>query len=282
MPSNNTQIYNPVPIGVSSAYVVKGLTFNSNNKSIHSRDTAGNILLESGSGLNQLLVVECIDQQYTVESITRVLNTSFDYYSFPVIPIDNVQAPLDEFDVPLPDAVDDIYARYKPLTNSTIVSALLFSQIDMDEVVDGVTQHVNNISKYYITKEIKNSGADLKFRVKINHRYDGGSTTDVPSTVAFSIIKEGPDYPYTPIYKNQQYSRSGEDGRWGVITPYEVWSTEFETIITNAEFEIGDVFSIGANCGHQEQFRYHTINADQSYWVITNASKNVDEWNQPI
>jgi hypothetical protein len=27
---------------------------------------------------------------------------------------------------------------------------------------------------------------------------------------------------------------------------------------------------------------YHTINAATSYWVITDASKNVDKWNQEI
>jgi hypothetical protein len=27
---------------------------------------------------------------------------------------------------------------------------------------------------------------------------------------------------------------------------------------------------------------YHFVIADQSYWVITDASKNVDEWNQEI
>ena len=44
------------------------------------------------------------------------------------------------------------------------------------------------------------------------------------------------------------------------------------------KFEIGDTFGIGAFSGQDT----HTIIADQTYWVITDASKNVDLWNQPI
>jgi hypothetical protein len=31
-----------------------------------------------------------------------------------------------------------------------------------------------------------------------------------------------------------------------------------------------------------EYAEFHTINAIQTYWVITDASRNVDEWNQEI
>jgi len=275
---NNT-IYNGVASAQSVSYVNYGLTYNSNNKSIHSRDTAGNIVIESGSGLNSALIIECVDQQYTVESVTRVLNTAFNYYTFPVTSLDTTGS-IDNFDIPEPIESDIIYARYKPLENYIIPSEATFTQIKMDEVAAGLSQHPTNIDKYYITSEIKNSGKDLRFRVKINHRYDGTSFSDNPSTVAFSIFKEGPDYPLDRLYKNQQYSGIGTDGRWSYMSPYEVWTTKFELVIPNSEFQIGDVFSIGANCGNAEQFRYHTINADQTYWSITDASKNVDEWNQ--
>jgi hypothetical protein len=32
----------------------------------------------------------------------------------------------------------------------------------------------------------------------------------------------------------------------------------------------------------RDDSNYHTINAVTSYWVITDASKNVDKWNQEI
>jgi hypothetical protein len=52
--------------------------------------------------------------------------------------------------------------------------------------------------------------------------------------------------------------------------------------IANEEFEIGDTLSIGAFAGQNDDSAYHFITADQSYWTITDASKNVDEWNQEI
>jgi hypothetical protein len=55
--------------------------------------------------------------------------------------------------------------------------------------------------------------------------------------------------------------------------------------IRNSEFEIGDYyFSIGAKAGggQNTDSSYHYVVAVQSYWVITDASKNVDEWNQEI
>ena len=68
----------------------------------------------------------------------------------------------------------------------------------------------------------------------------------------------------------------------GSINQYEVQNLEVDIVIPNSEFEIGDRFGIGAKAGQNNDTEYHTINALQSYWVITNASKNVDLWNQEI
>jgi hypothetical protein len=48
--------------------------------------------------------------------------------------------------------------------------------------------------------------------------------------------------------------------------------------IKNSDFEIGDIFQIGQKTGQSG----HTILNNQTYWVITDASKTVDEWNQEI
>ena len=63
---------------------------------------------------------------------------------------------------------------------------------------------------------------------------------------------------------------------------YEVQNLEVDIVIPNSEFEIGDRFGIGAKAGQNNATEFHTINALQSYWVITDASKNVDLWNQEI
>jgi hypothetical protein len=65
---------------------------------------------------------------------------------------------------------------------------------------------------------------------------------------------------------------------YGLISNTETQYTYIDETILNSEFEIGDIFSIGVftkNTGHE------ILNA-QTYWVITDASKNVDEWNQEI
>jgi hypothetical protein len=53
-------------------------------------------------------------------------------------------------------------------------------------------------------------------------------------------------------------------------------------ITLNNEFEIGDYFGIGALASENSEFIYQTINSEQTYWVITNAAKDVDEWNREI
>ena len=68
----------------------------------------------------------------------------------------------------------------------------------------------------------------------------------------------------------------------GSIGQYEEQTLKLDLVIFNSEFEIGDYFSIGAFAGQNSEVTFHTINAVQSYWVITDASKNVDEWNQEL
>ena len=266
----------PVSLDQQSIYKQQGLTVTSNNTSIIPRDMAGNIILNENSKTNPLLIIEPVTTKITTNSILRVIETRFQYYSFPttIQPI-TTSANLD-IDIDINQ--DFIYARYKPSENRKINTGD-FSGILMDEVEDGQLQ--KNTNAYYITKTIKNSGVDLRFRININHRYDAPLPTSRNASVAFTIIKQGPNYPLNRTYLGQ-YSRSGEDGEWSVITPFEVWDTFIDVIIPNSEFEIGDSFGIGASASENEDFYYQTINSEQTYWVITDAAKNVDEWNQEI
>jgi hypothetical protein len=54
----------------------------------------------------------------------------------------------------------------------------------MDFVEDGVPQKSTN--QYFITKEIKSLGIDLRFRIKIEHGFD--NTQNGYGTAYFSIL----------------------------------------------------------------------------------------------
>jgi hypothetical protein len=129
-------------------------------------------------------------------------------------------------------------------------------------------------------------------------------TSETIAQTFFTIIKVGPNFELDRNYK-PGYINDGDwnsrplfyvhgdpvENRNGIEQPagsdkdspasieqYNVYSTEIDVIIQNSEFEIGDNFNIGA-CG---KYGPQSINSEQTYWVITDASKNVDLWNQEI
>jgi len=266
----------PIQLEQQARYRTLGLTYISNNDSIIPRDAAGNIIMQEGSDTNPLLIIDPVTEQITTKSALRVLDTAFQYYKFPVTV--NVTSSISNLDLTL-DPIDSVYARYKPSENRKILSTPVFSGILMDEVVEGQIQ--TNINTYYITKEIKESGTNLRFRIKLNHRYDTPLITSGGSRVEFSIMKQGPDTELNRQFKGP-FLPVGNRGTGGIVEPYEVLSTVIDVIISNNEFNIGDIFNIGAKADQNSEFIYHTINAEQTYWVITDASKNVNLWNQEI
>lgn len=257
-------------------YQRDGLTKLSNNDSVVIRDENGNIVLQEGTEKNQLLVIEPTTQRITNASMLRVLNTQFTYFKFParttVIEDETVDLDLD-LDL---QTLDTVFARYRPSEDRKIIAADIYSGILMDEVQDGLPQQTPNT--YTISKELKNSGIDLRFRIKLQHRYDAPNGF---GTAFFSIIKsseQGLDREFRTFENTSQFVPNTP----GSINQYEVQDLEVDFIVPNADFEIGDRFGIGAKAGQNNDTQYHTINALQSYWVITDASKNVDLWNQEI
>jgi len=256
-------------------YQRDGLTKLSNNNSVVIRDENGNINLQEGIEKNQLLIIEPTTQRITNASILKVIDTQFTYYSFPVsIKFDNASLDLDlNVDLALPDPV---FARYRPSENRLILEGTDYSGILMDDVQDGLSQQYTN--RYTISKEIKNLDVDLRFRIKLQHRYDAPSGH---GTAYFSIIKaseQGLDREYRTFENTSTFVPNTP----GSINQYEVQDLEVDIVIPNSEFEIGDSFSIGAKAGQNNDTQFHTINALQSYWVITDANKNVDLWNQEL
>jgi hypothetical protein len=254
-------------------YVSNGLTALSNDTDLVPRDSAGNVIIDAADPENQVLIIEPVVRQITQRSFLNTIDTAFSYFSFPVTttpPIEAVDLTID-----LPETgTDIIYARYKPSEDRKIEkgSDLSYSAILMDEIEDGLPQ--KNTNAYYINKEIKNSGKDLRIRIAVQHRYDT-SDADETSNVLFSLIKTNVD---TGI--DRTYRLYPEDTK--AMSQYQVKTLIIDDVLLNSEFAIGDTFSIGAVCGIDEEFKYHTINAVTSYWIITDNSKNVDEWNQEI
>jgi hypothetical protein len=268
-------------------YVSNGLTALSNDTDLVPRDSAGNVIIDAADPDNQILIIEPVVRRITQRSFLNTINTAFSYFSFPV----TTAPPTEAIDITVGVFTlepDIIFARYKPSEDRKIqkgfinVAALLnpeiytntptqFSGILMDEVVDGLPQ--KNTNAYYITPEIKNSGLDLRIRIQIEHRYDTPDANET-SEVLFSLIKTNVD---TGV--NRSYRVYPEPER--SMSQYQIKTLIIDDVVLNSEFDNGDTFGIGAICGHNEEFKYHTINAVTSYWVTTDNAKNVDKWNQP-
>lgn len=276
MANNNlfSKVLDSINVDKQLKYHKDGLTYVSNNDSVIPRDEAGNIILHENGKSNPLLIIEPTATRITTKSMLRVVDTQFKYFKFPARTTIIEEEPIDlNLDLDLNIKTDPVYARYKPAENHQINANGIYSGIFMDDVADGMMQQRPN--SYIITKDIKNSGKDLRFRIVIEHRYDSGNANEL-SRAYFSLMKS------TVANGLDREWKTYEAPNDGAIYQYEVQKLFIDEIITNDSLEIGDVFNIGAYCTVQEEFRYHTINADTTYWVITDASKNVDEWNQEI
>lgn len=291
-----TERYNIDPVGqtLQSKYEELGLTYLSNNMSVVNRDEFGNVKLQE-QGNNPLLIIEPVYKKILNKSVVKVIDTQFKYFKFPTR---LTQQSLD-LNLDLDLGFDPVFVRYRPsedrriLTESTSGNGK-FNGILMDFVEEGNFQ--KSINKYYISKEIKNSGVDLRFRIRIQHRFDSAENiSNDYGTAYFSIIKDSPVTGLNRSFRGAFANNTtftppaGTDG-FGYIGRYEVQTLNLDLVILNSDFEIGDYFSIGAFAGQNEgeknvdgiPYEFHTINAFTSYWVVSDASKNVDEWNQPV
>jgi len=279
----------PKILETQTKYQKNGLTFQSNNNNIIPRDQAGNIKLQESVTDNPLLIIEAASTKILNNSVLKVIDTQFNYFKFPattrIIGTDDVDINLDLDLTVDQEAEDVIYARYKPSENRKILSSQTAtpSGILIDELEEGQLQKRPN--KYYITKQIKESGIDLRFRIKIQVTHKGKGPGLEQNTIYFYISLAGPnklldrEYKEPFIYSGWDNSQAGG----GLIKLSDIGKFAYaDIVIENKEFEVGDTFSITALAGINENEAFTTILADQSYWSITDASKNVDEWNREI
>jgi len=266
MAINKEKLLDPIDLELQAKYQEQGITYISNNDSVVNRDSAGNVILNEGQQ-NQLLIVQPVTTK--------------------IVEVDNGDL---DFDVSGLEQ-DSVFARYKPTDNvrlqddggpdqSDVVRPVL---IPFDRVVRGNIQE--NTSKYTINEEIKNSGVDLRFDIKIQHRFDAVDTQGIGVSY-FYISREGPDKSLQKNYLGPFANTSDKaPDTFGSIGTYQVQTLNISRIITNDQFEIGDTFFISAIGDPNENTSntdFHTVNSEQTYWVISDASKNVDDWNQEI
>jgi hypothetical protein len=273
----------PQKLRIQAKYKTSGLTVTSNNTNIIPRDAAGNILLKEDEQ-NRLLIIEPVATKITTESVLKVLDTRFNYYKFPVTIIETTSNDIDlDTDIEL-DLADNVYARYRPSSSFRLQlpagnwsDEAKFNSLTFDFVEEGVSQ--KRAGHYFITPDIKNSGIDLRFSIKIEHRFDSFGEI---GTCFFSIIKNSPITGLNKLFEGPFANSAFATGNWGEIGQYEVQTLNLDLVIPNEEFLEGDYFILGGFGGQNNDAGFHTIGEIQSYWVITDASKNVDEWNQEI
>ena len=283
-------LLDPVTLEQAAKYINNGLTVVSNNTDIVPRDANGNIIVQDGS----YIVVET--NLFNIDNVSalKVLDTAFNYFKFPVSVNTNLIDVDTNFSVE--NNIDPIFARYKPrYTDSANGLGVIPNSNDtpsgfnFEEVVAGNSQVSRN--RYTVSTATKASGADLRFRVKIEYRCDSSISdvsfedpddADNPTTVpgnpgqvaGFVIIKEGPNYPI-----NREFRKFPDQP---LMDLYQVRTTFLDVVIPNSEFEIGDEFQVGGRAFPANDKTDFKAYSEQSYWVITDASKNVNVWNQEL
>ena len=268
----------PVDFRKESKYTLYGLTVQSNNPGVINRDERGNITYHESGSDNQILVIETVHKEIQKRSFLSAVDTHFEYFSFPATFVPSTASI--NLDISLNLDQDPIYARYKPSDNTAVNSGSIPAGILLDTVVEGNPQIKSNA--YTVTKEIKNTGKDLRIRAKIQHTYKEGRPGDV-ATSYYYIMRNGVDQEQIdrtwkgPFNDPKSVREVGSDILTGVISFNEVQRVLVDFIVPNDDINIGDSYTIGAVAGQTG----HEILADQTYLVVTDASKNVDTWNEP-
>jgi hypothetical protein len=111
------EIGNILPEGLAQSiqqpYIQNGLTYQSNNKFVMQRDTAGNIILDANAATMQHLIIEPAVEKILNKSVVEVFDTRFNYFKFPakskVIPKTAFTLNIDlDTDAPVPDVIEEV------------------------------------------------------------------------------------------------------------------------------------------------------------------------------
>jgi hypothetical protein len=221
------QLLDPTRLRQQLKYKINGLTVTSNDTNIMPRDEAGNVILYENAETNPLLIIEPVDTKIMLDSVLRVLNTRFEYFKFPVTTT-AVEDEDIEIDITIPESenADIIYAHYKPFERTSYGQLSEYSSLDFSRVMEGLTQIYDD--GYYISKQIKESGKDLRFRIKLTH----SKPTAAQGTINFSIIKNSVNSGLIRDWRDG-YASIGEINGQGLYTAVQ--------LVINAAYNIFNI-----------------------------------------
>ncbi len=257
---------------LTAEYLANGITYKSNNESVITRDTAGNI--QVNNTVSDILIIEPVTPKITMQSALRVIDTQFNYYTFPVSTTINTS--IEEFtiddtlDLTSATNSDIIYAMYQPKSGTLpLPGGAEESGIDMSVVLEGLPQQFTN--QYFISDDIKQSGKDLRIRAKLTHTF-----SSVDGTIYWWLSLNG----FRGSSKKWKGAFTGlpQGSGPGFVKKGNDIITFIDITILNSELLAGDKISIAVSTGQNG----HSLKGDASYWSITDASKNVDIWNNEI
>ena len=214
-------LLDPVALRQTSKYIKDGLTVVSNNTDIIPRDANGNIVVQSGS----YIVIEPNSFNFNSKPMLDILDTRFNYFSFPV------QITSNPIDVDVSFDFDNISAKYIiPVATDSQGQVQVLRKIDLSytgsnwyygdrpsyggpkelQFTGGVQENVNS---YTITEgaltTLKQQNKTLKFTIQIQWHPEKNYRTGFRT----EISRRNPSYNPLPlpviIYKEAKASPSG-------------------------------------------------------------------------
>ena len=255
----------PVALQQTSKYIKDGLTVVSNNTDIIPRDTNGNIVVQSGS----YMVIEPNSFNFDSKPMLDILDTRFNYFSFPV------QITSNPIDVDVNFDFDNISAKYIiPVPTDSQGQPQNLQKIDLSysgtswyygdrpssglkelQFTGGIQENVNS---YTITEDVLNTltqqNKTLKFTIQIQW------TPSINARTGFRTeIRRRNPKNYNPlpspfiIYKEAKSSPSGQVN--SSTNPLGFNNTDYPILRLTYIVDInntfkGDVYSIRNESGN--------------------------------
>ena len=263
MASLKAKQLDPVALQQTSKYIKDGLTVVSNNTDIIPRDANGNIVVQSGS----YIVIEPNSFNFDSKPMLDILDTRFNYFSFPV------QITSNPIDVDVSFDFDNISAKYIiPVPTDSQGQPEGLQKIDTLKPTDwyygdrpsngrkelqftgGIQENVNS---YTITEDVLNTLKQQNKTLKFTIQIQWTPSTELRTGFITEIRRRNPNYNPLPvpfiIYKEVNVSPSGQVNRstnpLGFNnTNYPVLQLTYIVDINNTRK--GDVYSILAESGN--------------------------------
>ena len=223
-------LLDPIALQQTSKYIKDGLTVVSNNTDIIPRDVNGNIVVQSGS----YMVIEPNSFNFDSNRMLSVLDTRFNYFSFPV------QITSNPIDVDVNFDFDNISAKYIiPVPTDSQGQPQNLQRIDLsytgsnwyygDRPSNGGLKELQftggiqeNVNSYTITEDVfntlKQQNKTLKFTIQIQWR----SSTPGRTGFVTEISRRNPkNYNPLPVpFKIYKEQGSTPSGQYSSTNPY--------------------------------------------------------------